>query len=59
MSDLDKKDLRRQKLTDSQHKREKVSEEQKFVSKNKKQFKKQIQDLKEEELWEDWKNEIY
>lgn len=58
MSDSDKKDLRRQKLADT-HKKEKITEEQRFVSKSKKQFKKQIEDMKADELWEDWENEIY
>jgi hypothetical protein len=35
-----------------------VSEEQRFVSKSKKQHKRKIQDMKAEEIWEDWENEI-
>lgn len=53
-----KKDQRRQKLSES-YKKEKVSDEQRFLSKSKKQFKRQVQDLKAEELWEDWENEIH
>lgn len=53
-----KKEQRRQKLSDT-HKKEKISEEQRFVSKSKKQFKKQIEDMRAEELWEDWENEIH
>jgi hypothetical protein len=59
MSDLDKKDVRRQKLLDKNFKKDKVSEEQKFVAKNKKQLKRRMEDMKAEELWEDWENEIH
>jgi hypothetical protein len=59
MLDPDKKDIRRQKFVDKTYKKPKVSEEQRFVSKSKKQFKKKIEDIKEEELWEDWENEIH
>jgi hypothetical protein len=52
------KDLRRQKLADKTYKKPIVSEEQRFVSKSKKQHKRKIQDMKAEELWEDWENEI-
>jgi hypothetical protein len=59
MSEQDKKDLRRQKFLDnSQNKKSKISEEQRFVSKSKKQLKRQLEDMKAEELWEDWENEI-
>lgn len=58
MSDQEKKDNRRQKLSQN-HKKEKISEEQRFVSKSKKRFKKEIEQIKAEELWEDWENEIY
>lgn len=53
-----KKDQRRQKLSETP-KKEKVSEEQRFLSKSKRQLKKQIENMKVEELWEDWENEIY
>jgi uncharacterized protein YnzC (UPF0291/DUF896 family) len=53
-----KKENRRQKLSEN-HKKEKISEEQRFMSKSKKQFKKQIEDIKADELWEDWENELY
>jgi predicted polyphosphate/ATP-dependent NAD kinase len=59
MSDLDKKDVRRQKFLDNNFKKDKVSEEQKFVAKNKKQLKRRMEDMKAEELWEDWENEIH
>ena len=54
----DKKEQRRQKLADT-YKKEKISDEQKFFSKSKKQHKKQIEDMRAEELWEDWEDEIY
>lgn len=58
MTDNDKKDLRRQKFVDKTYKKPHISDEQKFISKSKKQFKKKIEDIREEELWEDWENEI-
>lgn len=59
MSDLDKKDVRRQKFIDKNLKKQQVSEEQRFVAKNKKQLKRKMEDIKADELWEDWENEIY
>ena len=59
MSDSSKKDIRRQKMAQNSTKKEQISEEQKFVSRSKKQFKKQIEDMKADELWEDWENEIH
>ncbi len=53
-----KKDLRRQKLAENS-KKEKISDEQRFLSKSKKQLKKQKEDMRAEELWEDWENEVY
>jgi hypothetical protein len=57
MSDPDKKDLRRQKLADKNYKKHQISDEQRFISKSKKQFKKNIQEIREEELWEDWEQD--
>jgi hypothetical protein len=57
MSDQEK-DQRRQKFIDKNLKKREVSEEQRFLSKNKKQMKRKIEDIREEELWEDWENEI-
>ena len=54
-----KKDLRRQKLAEKSFKSDNVSEEQRFVSKSKKQHKRKIQNMRAEELWEDWENEIH
>lgn len=58
MSESDRKDIRRQKFTENHLKKTKISEEQRFVSKSKKQLKRQIENLKAEELWEDWEDEI-
>jgi hypothetical protein len=58
MSDPDKKDLRRQKFVEKTYQKPRVSDEQRFVSKSKKQFKKKIEEIREEELWEDWENEV-
>lgn len=57
MSDPDKKDLRRQKLADKNYKKHQISDEQRFISKSKKQFKKNIEKIIEEELWEDWEQD--
>lgn len=57
MLDPDKKDLRRQKFVDKTYKKPQVSDEQRFFSKTKKQFKKKIEDIREEELWDDWEQE--
>ena len=35
-----------------------ISEEEKFMSKSKKAFKHKIQDIRGDELWEDWENNI-
>lgn len=59
MSDLDKKDFRRQKFVDKNLKKQQVSEEQRFIAKNKKQLKRKMEDMKADELWEDWENEIH
>lgn len=59
MHDSDnRKDFRRQKFFNKNlPKKEKISEEQRFLSKSKKQKKQQIEDLREEELWEDWEQD--
>lgn len=54
------KDSRRQKkIVDKNYKKPIISEEQKFLSKSKKQLKKRMEDIRAEELWEDWEDEIY
>jgi len=58
---FDRKSFRQQKI-DSKNKRKKHhdADEERRVSKLKiKHMKRKIQDLEEEELWEDWENEIY
>lgn len=57
MSEPEKKDLRRQKLADKTYQKPKISDEQRFVAKCNKQFKKKIESIREEELWEDWEQE--
>lgn len=57
MSEPENKDLRRQKFVDKNYKKERISEEQRFISKSKKQFKKKIEEIREEELWEDWEQD--
>lgn len=57
MSEPEKKDLRRQKFVDKTYKKPKVSEEERFASRSNKQFKRKIEDIREEELWEDWEQE--
>lgn len=58
MTDQDKKDIRRQKI-EKTYKKDRVSEEQRHLSKTKKQHKQKLQELQAEEKWEDWENEIY
>jgi hypothetical protein len=52
------KDQRRQNIADKHYKKPLVSEEQRFVSKTKKQMKRKMQDIQADELWEEWENEI-
>lgn len=59
MSDFEnRKDKRRQQISEKYVQKPQVSEEQRFLSKSKKQLKKKIEEIREEELWEDWENEI-
>lgn len=58
MSDPDKKDLRRQKqFINKTRQKPKVSEEERYLSKSKKQLKNKIKEIQAEEIWEDWENE--
>jgi hypothetical protein len=50
-----RKDYRRQSLSKNT-KKEKISEEQRFLSKSKKQKKQEIEEIREEEIWEDWED---
>ena len=58
---FDRKSFRKEKF-DSKKKTKKFEsesyDEQRFAKLNKKQIKRKIQDLQEEERWEDWENEI-
>lgn len=54
----DRKDERRQKFISNKNtKKYDLSEEQRFLSKSKKQRKRKIEDIREEEIWEDWENQ--
>jgi hypothetical protein len=59
MSDNEKKDLRRQKFVEKNHKKPQISDEQRFISKSKKQIKKRLEDIRGDELWEDWEEQDY
>lgn len=59
MTDDNRKDQRKQKIEEKVVKKQYVSDEQRFASKVKKQFKRQQQDMRADELWEDWENEVY
>lgn len=53
--DIDKKNIRKQQiLFDKNKKHKSLSDEEKFVSKKNKHFKKNKEDLRADELWEDW-----
>lgn len=57
MNDPDnRKDYRRQKLNKNHLKKEKVSEEERFLSKAKKAKKQKIDEIREEELWQEWED---
>lgn len=53
-----RKDKRRQKFLSKNHpEKDRISEEQRYVSRSKKELKKRLEDIREEELWEDWKDQ--
>lgn len=59
MSDQDKKDIRRQNQFLNKNKQKpKVSEEQRYLSKSKKQLKNKIKEIQAEEIWEDWEQDF-
>lgn len=59
MSDQDKKDIRRQNQFLNKNKQKpKVSEEQRYISKSKKQLKNKIKEIQAEEIWEDWEQDF-
>lgn len=53
----DPKDNRRKKFQNKSVKKYDYSEEQRFLSKSKKERKKKIEDIRGEELWEDWESQ--
>jgi|LakMenE18May11ns_1017448.scaffolds.fasta_scaffold9959183_22 hypothetical protein len=59
MSDFDNKDRkenRKQKFLNKKKRPFDLSEEQRFLSKSKKAFKQKRQHMKDEEPWDDWKD---
>jgi hypothetical protein len=59
MSDQDKKDIRRQNQFLNKNKQKpKISEEQRYISKSKKQLKNKIKEIQAEEIWEDWEQDF-
>jgi len=56
MPDQDKKDLRRQKLSDKTYKKSQISEEQRHLSKSKKQLKQKLQEMQADEKWNEWED---
>jgi hypothetical protein len=62
MDDFDKNGKRfRKKNFEKKKSLKDISEEQKFEYRSKKQFKHKLQDIKQQEIWEDWENsdELY
>lgn len=59
MSDQEKKDLRRQKqFINKTRQKPKVSDEERYLSKSKKQLKNKIKEIQAEEIWEDWEQDF-
>ena len=57
MNDFDNKDrkeIAKKNFTNKKKRDKDISEEQRFISKTKKQFKSKIENIRQEELWEDW-----
>ena len=54
----ERKDQRRQSFFNKNNKKNDFAEDQdqRFISKSKKERKKKIEDLRGEEVWEDWEN---
>jgi hypothetical protein len=56
----DKKATRKENLKyKNKFKRDCLNEDEKLSKKNVKHFKQKLQNIEQEELWEDWENEIY
>ena len=59
---FDRKSFRKEKIDSKKKEKTLFSnnhDEQRFAELKKKQVKKKIQDLQEEEKWEDWEDEVY
>jgi len=59
---FDRKSFRKEKIDSKKKEKNLFSnnyDEQRFAKLKKKQVKKKIQDLQEEEKWEDWEDEVY
>lgn len=57
MKDSDnRKDSRRQNMQNQSRFRQDIPDEQKFLNKSKKRLKKEIENTRADELWEDWEN---
>jgi hypothetical protein len=57
MCDSDSRKInRREKILNKNFRKEKCSQEERFLNKSKKQIKKRLEDIKESELWEDWED---
>lgn len=56
LDDKDRKECRRKKLEKNKDKKE-YSEEYRFIKKSKKEFKKRISQMREQELWNDWEED--
>lgn len=56
IDDFDREHRKNKKKNNLQHKNKKfeISEEQRFVSKSKKAFKNKIEDIRCDEIWNDW-----
>lgn len=56
---IDKKNLRKEKVEFKKKTKNNLSEEERVAKKNVKNLKNKIQEMQQEEMWEDWENEIY
>lgn len=61
MKDFDHKEkrVRKEKFESKKNKKFDFSEEKQFERKSIKGFKNKVRELREEELWEDWENEVH
>jgi len=59
MNDFEnQKESRRKKFNSKHDKKSEIPEELRFISKSKKQIKRRLEEIKEEEIWEDWEENI-